>query len=127
VRAEGFDAQAQLINNIIVAPSFDVGVYCDNLRDTNPPIFKSNDVFGFSPFPTAYGGFCGNQTGLNGNISVDPQFIDAPNGDFHVRPGSATIDAGTSELAPATDLIGIPRPADGNGDGGAAVDMGAYE
>ncbi|PYI81064.1 MAG: hypothetical protein DME26_20495, partial [Verrucomicrobia bacterium] len=126
VWASGFDAQAQLINNIIVAPSFDVGVFCDTTRDPNPPVFKSNDVFGLSPFPSSYSG-CGNPTGVNGNISVDPHFVDPANGDFHVRPGSATIDAGTSELAPATDLNGTSRPIDGNGDGTAAFDMGSYE
>ncbi|PYT20824.1 MAG: hypothetical protein DMG58_33290 [Acidobacteria bacterium] len=74
-----------------------------------------------------YGGICGNQTGLNGNITTDPLFTDAANGNFHVRPGSPVIDAGTSDLAPVADLNGNPRPVDGNGDGVAAFDLGAYE
>ena len=74
-----------------------------------------------------YGGICGNQTGLNGNITTDPLFTDAANGNFHVRPGSPVIDAGTSDQAPASDLAGNPRPVDGNGDGIVAFDLGAYE
>src|SRR5262249_48655304 len=54
-------------------------------------------------------------------------FTNAANGDYHVRPGSPTIDAGTSNQAPATDLDGQARPTDGNGDGTAAFDLGAYE
>ncbi|HSA59636.1 MAG TPA: choice-of-anchor Q domain-containing protein [bacterium] len=41
--------------------------------------------------------------------------------------GSPAIDAGTATGAPSTDQRGISRPADGNGDGTAAVDIGAFE
>jgi hypothetical protein len=50
-----------------------------------------------------------------------------PPPDFHPARSSPAIDAGTnSDLEPA-DLDGNPRPADGNGDGTAVVDLGAYE
>jgi hypothetical protein len=42
-------------------------------------------------------------------------------------PGSPAIDAGGGSAAPATDQRGLPRPRDGNGDGGAVVDIGAFE
>jgi hypothetical protein len=54
-----------------------------------------------------------------------PWFENSTTGDFHLKSGSAPVDAGRSSLsgtdAPALDLEGGGRPA------GAAFDQGAYE
>jgi hypothetical protein len=63
-----------------------------------------------------------------GNINADPLFISES--DFHLQNGSPCIDAGNNSAVPSwltTDLDGNPRIIDGNNDGTAAVDMGAYE
>jgi len=75
----------------------------------NPP----NDYEGCSPGPN--------------DISVDPMFVNPSAEDFHLMLGSPCIDAGTNDGAPSKDMDGNLRPIDGDWDGTATADMGAYE
>jgi len=66
------------------------------------------------------------------NIDVDPSFADPANGNFELDSGSACIDAGHGDIAPATDINSKPRvndPAVENTGAGTPnySDMGAYE
>ena len=62
-------------------------------------------------------------TGVNGNMSIDPLFVDAANGDFHLRPMSPCINAGDPEgnYDGIIDIDGEPRVIEGR------VDIGADE
>jgi len=72
---------------------------------------------------TGYGGG-GTVDDSNNCIHSDPEFVDAANGDFHLKDTSPCIDVGDNGSVPsgaATDLDGNPRIANGT------VDIGAYE
>ena len=56
-----------------------------------------------------------------GNLSTDPQFVDAAGEDYHLAAWSPVIDAGTPYGAPDHDYDGDPRPL------GYGFDMGYDE
>jgi hypothetical protein len=60
--------------------------------------------------------------------SADDPLFEAPD-NLQLLKTSPAVDTGDSELAdlPETDLAGNPRIADGNGDGHAFIDRGAFE
>ena len=108
-------------NNILVAN--DVGLQVDFLNPGNEPTWTNNLVFNNT---TNYSGIA-DQTGLNGNIAVNPQFVSRRN--LRLQAGSPAVDAGTLSVPnlPPTDFDGNPRVVDGDGDGTALPDMGAFE
>jgi len=92
-------------------------------------IDNSNTVVTYSDIRGGYGG--------EGNVDVDPRFIDAPGGNLRLQGTSPAIDAGNNA---ASGLVGIITDLDGNPrfvdvpaipDTGFGtppiVDMGAYE
>jgi parallel beta-helix repeat protein len=97
------------------------------------PTLSHNCVYGNTTYN--YSGVA-NPTGTNGNISVDPRFVNKNAGDYRLAAFSPCIDAGDNSALPAgmlTDLDGCPRFLDDpdttdTGSGTAPiVDMGAYE
>ncbi|MDA1054741.1 MAG: carboxypeptidase regulatory-like domain-containing protein [Planctomycetota bacterium] len=68
----------------------------------------------------------------DGNMTVDPLFVDGDNGNYELAASSPAIDAGTGIHAPAADLLGRSRYDDqgmlnvGNGYP-SFVDIGVYE
>jgi hypothetical protein len=65
------------------------------------------------------------------HVDVAPMFVNPSQGDFRLAAGSPLIDAGSLDgLFPGespTDRAGNPRIVDGNGDGTARRDIGAFE
>jgi hypothetical protein len=118
---------SEFVNNIIVATHGQTAVKCGSFFPPPPPAFSSNLVH--APGGQAFETSCEVAEDDPENISADPLFVDPAIGDYHVTGGSPAIDAGTNEDADLTetDLDGVDRIVDGNDDGLAIVDMGAFE
>ena len=78
----------QIVRNIVAMNNWGFGIYCEAGAN---PAFLCNNVWG--NHEGEYGGACGNPTGVNGNISVDPLFCDRQNGDYRLCAGSPCINA----------------------------------
>ncbi len=126
VWAGGFDNQVQFFNNLMIGASGTNAVYCDSTYQETPPTFTNNDAYSASG--SGLQGTCSAQAASNGNISANPTFA-AGAMNFRLKKGSPAIDVGDNSAPdiPPLDLAGKPRIVDGNGDGDAIIDMGAYE
>ncbi len=84
-------------------------------EESGPPIVS---------FSLIGGGFTGE-----GNLDLDPMFVDGIDGNYQLLFDSPCIDSASTE-GPNSDLSGVIRPIDIAGagrDGSGTFDMGAYE
>jgi len=91
------------------------------------PVVRYNDLFSNTPQNVAGTKSDASYIGVDGNLSVDPQYVNRTGGDFHLLTTSPVIDVGENANAPAVDRDGAPRPQDAHYTGTNVVDMGAYE
>jgi serine protease len=119
VVADGFNTNAKIVNNVIVAPGTSAALICNPIYYDGPPIVKFNDAW--SPKGIWYGGMCAEDGGIKGNISANPDFVSST--DFELKNGSRAVDAGTTSAPylPKRDFANKPRIE------GGSIDMGAYE
>lgn len=104
-------ANVKIINNLITNGT-QTAIYKNNQSaslHTGTLIIKYNDVYGNSV--GRYSGGLSDQTGLNGNISVDPLYKNSSIYDFQLKAGSPALDTGDPSILD-TD--------------GTRSDMGAY-
>jgi len=120
----GWSAELHLTNSVIRGFSSSLGA-------SAPSTGEAKVLTSFSDYEPASPGAA---TGANASISEanisnvgDAGFVNAAGGDYHLLPGSPLIDAGDPATAPGLDLDGNPLVIDGNGDGSARRDIGAFE
>ena len=120
------DASVTVNNSIVRGFPFDYFRYSEGPGEADLTISHSN----LGPGGADLGP--GTLDLATGNIDGDPLFAGSvPFGsptELALQPGSPSIDGG--DPAPggiATDFLGAPRPLDGDGDGAAVRDQGAFE
>ncbi|MGI6494807.1 MAG: LamG-like jellyroll fold domain-containing protein [Kiritimatiellia bacterium] len=132
-----FDSVAAVIGhyyNNVVNTSYlynssisDVGYLSRVTPSDNLPLVLGNvNIFGYTE-SALY------STNLSSNVTfLDPRYRNAAAGDFRLRSSSPLVDAGdpaqgTGELVGDVDLRLAARVVDGNRDGSAVIDIGAFE
>jgi len=93
-------------------------------------IVWNHAFFAFDPTDVLLSIYSNTPFGLPGpgNLSVDPLFVNAALGDYHLRADSPLIDAGDpGHTAGGLDLDYDPRICDGSWMGLARIDIGADE
>lgn len=122
INGSGQIAGAVLRNNIITGHTTGALVRCSTAG--NVPTFETNDLW--NPDGSLYTEDC-NAGDAPTDLNVDPLFTVPDWDDYHIRPDSPLIDAGTADAGLGTDIDGDSRPFDGDETGGAQIDIGADE
>lgn len=127
-----FNGNMYLQNNILRNPgNYEVGLFYDTYPNYYSTLYSSyNNIEGG---PNAV--FSDNNSNLiyweEGNINVEPQFLQSGDNPYQLTEGSPCIDSGkpdtTGLFLPPWDLLYNQRIWDGDGNGDAVIDMGCYE
>ena len=121
----GGGADSSTLNNCILSgnTATNFGGGADGSTLTNCIVYFNSSPHNPNYFDSTFAFSCTTpDPGGMGNITNDPQFVDAAVSNFHLRASSPCIDRGTNLYEQGTtDLDGNPRIVNG------CVDMGAYE
>jgi len=124
-------------NNIITSNAGGFGIYSVEVL----PTVRYNNIWNNES--GNYNLVIGDQTGLNGNISVDPLFVDSENDDYHLRSNgwrwdqlrerwdwdpnsSRCIDAGIPGNLLSEELLYVPDDPEGFWSENVRVNMGVH-
>ncbi len=122
-------------NSVLLTGGSSHGVVCHGGCGTELLHMRNNLVqavrvgWADSPFDEDYGIYFGERVqfvlGPHSRIA-EPGFVDPGLGDLHLQRSSVGVDAGVG-IGYRRDFDGTPVPRDGDGDGVAVPDIGAFE
>lgn len=106
----GCSADVLVMRNNLIQAAWKAG-YADAPFDENTDLF--------------YGGVTQFTLGA-ASLVANPRFVDPSAGDLHLKATSPAVDAGV-DVGLSRDFEDVAVPQDGNGDGQAIPDLGAFE
>jgi len=112
-------ANVSMMNNIIDYGNIQASYHINNYGNSTSVVADNNLYWPGTPH-------FNNLTDFHLVIG-DPIYISSANDDFHLQENSIAIDTGITLIEVPTDKDGNQRPVDGNGDGIAKYDIGAFE
>jgi hypothetical protein len=134
---ETFRGNTAFVTDTIVR-GFGIDLYAHGPTEVGQS--RGKIVAGHSDFSTAVGEFFGyppagvvDTTTVGDNHDLDPRYVDRAHGDYRLRFDSPLIDLGgsapidTAHAESSTDRAGHARIVDGNNNGTAERDIGAFE
>jgi hypothetical protein len=146
VNADGVTVTAPPLPDVVgvsattaLAPTQSARVKLTNsiLRGGGKPLFAQSTDKGEAIVAASYSDYdpsFNTSSGANASIAEanvsnvgDAGFVASAYGNYRLLPTSKLVDAGDPATTQGVDLDGNPLVADGNGDGMARRDMGAYE
>jgi hypothetical protein len=129
---------ADVFNGFAPAEAVDLSLTNSIIRGFEHPLRADAAGSGQAKIAISYSDYdpSGNATSGGPNAVIaeanvsnvgDAGFVDPTGGDFRLLPGSPLLDTGDPATPQGLDLDGNPLVADGNADGSARRDLGAYE
>jgi hypothetical protein len=122
LNAPGFNAEVDLTNSVIRGGGTPLSAYASGMGGATVNASYSD----YDPTGNMH---LGNAQINESNVSNvgDAGFVDEAGGDFRLLPTSKLLDIGDPATVQGLDLDGNPLVADGDADGTARRDLGAYE